>query len=213
MGENNLIINGMAPSIYDTFELVQAVDREAWRTWLAEHYASAPGVWLVFFKKGSGQPSVTYDEAVEEALCFGWIDSLMNPIDEQRFKQVFTPRKPGSRWSRLNKQRVENMLAQGRMTPAGQEKITTAQQDGSWSALDAVDDLIQPDDLAAALAADPTAQAGYQALTASQQRMILSWLHSTRKPETRRQRIAQAAASLAQGRHPLTNAAIKKKIN
>lgn len=196
-------------SIFDQFEQVYASDRSSWRSWLEENHAGSPGVWLFFFKKGSGQPSVSYDEAVEEALCFGWIDSLMNPVDEQRYKQVFTPRKPGSRWSRLNKQRVEKLVAEGHMTPAGLEKITAAQQDGSWIILDAIEDLVLPDDLAAALAANPAAEAGYQALTASQKKMILAWLHDTRNPEIRRQRIAQAIAALAQSRHPLTNRAIR----
>lgn len=198
-------------SVFDQFIEAYAPDRAAWRVWLEENHAGTHGVWLVYYKKGSGQPSVSYDEAVEEALCFGWIDSLVNPIDEQRYKQVFTPRKPGSRWSRLNKQRVERLIAEGRMTPAGMEKINAARQDGSWTMLDAIEDLVRPDDLAEALAANPAAEAGYQALASSQKKIILAWLHDTKNPETRRQRIAQAAADLAQMRHPLTNAAIKKK--
>jgi len=201
----------MAKSILDQFEEVYAADRQTWRAWLADNHTSSPGIWLVFYKKSSRQPSVSYDEAVEEALCFGWIDSKFKPIDEQRYRQVFTPRKPRSNWSRLNKQRVEKMTAQGLMTAAGLEKITAAQQDGSWTALDYIADLILPDDLAEAFDAHPAALAGYQSLPPSHKKQVLSWLHSVKNPDIRRARVAQAVESLSAGRHPISGAVIKKK--
>lgn len=99
------------PRPMSEFERFYAPDRQTWRAWLEANHASSPGVWLIYYKKGSGQPRVSYDEAVEEALCFGWIDSLPNKLDEQRCMQLFSPRKPGSTWSKLNKDRVERLIA------------------------------------------------------------------------------------------------------
>src|SRR4051812_22504994 len=146
---------------------VDPADRGAWRTWLQAHHATAAGIWLIYPRKASGIAGVAYAEAVEEALCFGWIDSLARPLDESRWMQRFTPRKPGSAWSRLNQQRVERLTAEGRMMPAGMEKVEAARRDGSWSELDAVERLEIPADLAAALTADAAAAASFDAFPAS----------------------------------------------
>jgi uncharacterized protein YdeI (YjbR/CyaY-like superfamily) len=139
--------------------LVEVAGRAEWRAWLQRNHSTSPGVWLAVGKKGNSRTALTYDEAVEEALCFGWIDSVVNRLDADRFKQLLTPRKRGSGWARTNKERVGRLIAQGLMENAGLAAIEAAKADGSWHALDDVEDLVVPDDLAAALAADPAAAA------------------------------------------------------
>jgi uncharacterized protein YdeI (YjbR/CyaY-like superfamily) len=126
----------MPTSARDAYPRISARDRAEWRAWLAEHHASAPGVWLILQKKGSGQASVNYEEAVEEALCFGWIDSLARSLDAARYQQVFTPRKRRSPWSASNKERVARLSAQGLMAPAGLAAVEAAQRDGAWTTFD-----------------------------------------------------------------------------
>src|SRR6185312_14358897 len=125
----------------DPLERYYAKDRHEWRKWLEENAATSQGVWLIYYKQSSGKPCVPYAEAVEEALCFGWIDSRANALDDERSMQLFTPRKPKSPWSRLNKERIERLMREGRMTPAGLAKIEAAKRDGSWGAYDAVEAL------------------------------------------------------------------------
>ncbi len=180
-------------------ERTTAPDRAAWRSWLAEHHESSPGVWLVYFKKASAGQSVTYDEAVEEALCFGWIDSKVKRLDDERYMQVFTPRKTGSVWSKLNKERIERVVAAGLMTEAGTAKIEAAKQDGSWGLLDAVDDLIEPDELRVALDADRTARANFDSFADSVKKQALYWVYSAKRATTRSDRIAQIAEAAAKG--------------
>lgn len=175
-----------------------APDRAAWRAWLTDNHASASGIWLVYFKKESGWPRVAYDDAVEEALCFGWVDSRPNEIDADRYMQLFSPRKAKSPWSRLNKTRVEALIAQGLMMPAGLAKIEAAKQDGSWTAYDAIEDLTMPPDLAAALAANPTAQGYFDAFPPTSKKNILWWIHSAKRPETRAKRIEETVRLAAQ---------------
>jgi uncharacterized protein YdeI (YjbR/CyaY-like superfamily) len=178
------------PALKD-LEHVTAADRAEWRAWLEANHAASPGVWLVLFKKGSGTPGVSYDEAVDECLCFGWIDSKVNSIDERRYKQLITPRKPGSGWSKINKAKVERLIAEGRMTAAGLAKIDAAKGDGSWTALDAVESLAVPDDLRAALDADEQATKYFAAFSASTRKHILAWIASAKRPETRLKRVAR----------------------
>jgi len=181
---------------------VEAPDRASFRAWLAANHAASPGIWLVYHKKASPETSVSYDEAVEEALCFGWIDSKAKPIDGHRYRQMFTPRKPGSVWSRLNKERVERMVAAGLMTEAGMAKIEAARSDGSWAILDSVEALEEPDDLAAALDAVPAARAFFDGLAPSRKKPILYWVVSAKREATRRQRIARIVALAAEGKTP-----------
>jgi uncharacterized protein YdeI (YjbR/CyaY-like superfamily) len=117
------------------FDTISPASRAAWRAWLAEHHVTSHGVWLIIHKKNSPGPGVGYEEAVEEALCFGWIDSKTISLDETRFKQIFTPRKPKSAWSRSNKERVARLIEQGLMMPAGFAAIETAKASGSWTAI------------------------------------------------------------------------------
>ena len=173
----------------------EPADRAAWRNWLDRNHSTSTGVWLVFRKGAARQ--LTYDASVEEALCFGWIDSTLNPIDASRYMQLFTPRKAKSGWSRINKARVQKVIADGLMMPAGRQKIAAAKRDGSWKALDAVESLKVPADFRAALDANPDARANYDALTASGKKRYLHWINNVKRPETRARRVQEALAKLA----------------
>jgi uncharacterized protein YdeI (YjbR/CyaY-like superfamily) len=182
--------------------MIEPRTREEWRAWLEANHATSPGVWLAIGKKGFTVTTLTYEEAVREALAFGWIDSVVNRLDAERFKQLMTPRKKGSIWARSNKQRVEQLIAEGRMTPAGREVIEAAKADGSWYSLDDVEALLVPEDLATALAADPPAAANFDAFSASARKMILYWIAEAKRPETRAKRIGQTVAAAREGRSP-----------
>jgi uncharacterized protein YdeI (YjbR/CyaY-like superfamily) len=188
----------------DALEKVYAADRVAWRNWLAQNYSTTPGVWLIYYKVKSGKPSVRYAEAVKEALCFGWIDSKVNTLDAERYMQVFTPRKPGSVWSRLNKQYVEELLQQGLITEAGLEKIVAAKQDGSWNRLDAVEALIVPADLQQALESNNLAEQYFARFSNTTKKLILTWIDSAKRPETRQKRIEQTVIAVTQNKNPLS---------
>lgn len=172
----------------------------AWRRWLAEHHDSTPGVWLIWHKKSTGHQPVSLDEAIQEALCFGWIDSTVRPVGGGKSALLLTPRRPGSTWSRRNKQRVASLTAEGRMTDAGRRVVDAAKRDGSWNALDAIEDLRVPDDLAQALAACPTAQANFSAFAPSTRKLTLWWIESARRPQTRARRVAETVQLAARNR-------------
>jgi uncharacterized protein YdeI (YjbR/CyaY-like superfamily) len=184
------------------YSQVQPKSRTAWRAWLQKHHASSSGVWLVFAKKHSGLPTVSYNDAVEEALCFGWIDGLMHPVDETFYKQLFTPRKPKSRWAASNKARVEKMIAAGLMTEAGLKTIELAKQTGTWAAFDAVDAMRVPPDFKRALDTNPAAKKGYEAYTPGVKKQCLYYLNDAKRPETRAKRIAALVKAAAEGRKP-----------
>lgn len=191
------------PRVDESYDDVLAETRADWRRWLEANHATAPGVWLVTYKKGSGQPHLPWDDVVEEALCFGWIDSRGNKVDAVRTKLLVTPRRPGSAWSRVNKERIERLLANGLMTPAGQARIDAAQADGSWPALDEVEALVVPPDLEAALDADSAARAGWETFPPSVKKPLLWWVVSAKRPATRARRIAEIVMGAKQGRNPL----------
>jgi len=170
---------------------LQPRSRQAWRTWLQKHHATSSGVWLVYAKKHTGIPSLTYNDAVEEALCFGWIDSLMHPMDDARYKQIFTPRKPTSAWSALNKKRVEKLIAGGLMTDAGMKMIELAKTNGRWDAHAHTEALTMPPELAKALNGNASAKKNWPTYTMSQQKAFLRLLHDAKTPETRAKRIAR----------------------
>ncbi len=172
--------------------------RTEWRAWLEEHHTSKEGIWLISYKKGTGKPRIDYDEAVEEALCFGWIDSKANKLDEERSLLWFAPRQPGSGWSKLNKQGVERLMEQGLMMPAGLAKVEAAKQDGSWNALDAIEALEVPPDLEQALTSYQAAKQNFVAFPKSVKRGILEWIASAKKPETRAKRIQETAQLAAE---------------
>lgn len=167
--------------------------RSEWRAWLEQNHTRREGVWLVTYKKTTGKPRIDYEEAVEEALCFGWIDSKGNKLDDERSMLWIAPRKPRTGWSKINKERVEKLVQAGRMTPAGLAKVEAARQDGSWTALDAVEALEIPPDLRKALREYPNAQQYFEAFPRSVKRSILEWISTAKKPGTRFRRIEETA--------------------
>jgi len=187
----------------DDVERIYASDGAEFRAWMAANHATAAAVWLVFYKKDTGKPSVSWSDAVDEALCFGWIDSKVKSIDDDRYEQYFTRRKPQSVWSKINKDKVEQLIADGRMEQAGLRAVEVAKANGSWSLLDGPHALLVPEDFAAALGAEPAAARGYEALSDSAKRGILEWIALAKRPETRARRIAKAASETAAGRSPL----------
>ena len=170
-----------------------------WRAWLAEHHRQPAGVWLVQYKARTGKPAIDYEDAVCEALCFGWIDSTYRRIDDERGALWWSPRRKGSLWARTNKARVKRLEAEGRMTDAGREAIARAKADGSWTILEPVEDLIVPDDLAAAFEARPGARDLWVDLTASAQRAYLLWIYTAKREITRAKRVAETAERVAAG--------------
>ncbi len=175
------------------FSRVQIESRAEWRAWLDANHESAESIWLVTFKKSSGKPYVSYDAMVEEAVCFGWIDSLRWKLDDERSMLPLSPRKPGSAWSKVNKDRVERMNAAGKMHPAGLRKIEQSKADGSWTFLDDVEALIIPDDLVAALAEYENAEENFAAFPRSVKRGILEWIKQAKRAETRSKRVWETA--------------------
>ena len=179
-------------------ELLYAPDRATWRKWLFENYEISQGIWLVAYKKETGKSCARYDESVEEALCFGWIDSAKRTIDETSSKQLFTPRKLKSNWSALNKTRVEHLNNDGLILPAGLAKIEYAKQHGFWDALNEVSEAIVPDDLAAAFEANPPARSNWDNFSKSSRKAILEWILNAKTIQTRTKRILETATLAAQ---------------
>ncbi len=170
--------------------------RRGWRSWLEQNHASCDGVWLIYYRASTGKRRLTWEDAVREALCFGWIDSKVKPIDDERYMQVFTPRKPRSVWSKVNKHYVLELIEADLMTDAGQRAIDVAKENGAWAFLEPVDALIVPADLQAALHASKGAQEAYDALSPTGKRSILYRLISAKREETRAKRIAEALDEL-----------------
>ncbi|TPG63586.1 YdeI/OmpD-associated family protein [Hymenobacter nivis] len=161
-----------------------------WRAWLQAHHNEHSAVWLVYHKKQSATPTLTWSEAVDEALCFGWIDSQAKPIDADTYQQRFSRRQPKSGWSRVNKEKVQRLLAEGKMAPAGLASIERAQQNGSWTLLDEVEALHLPADLAQAFEQQPAARGYFLSLSRTAKRNLLLGLVMAKRPATRQQRIA-----------------------
>jgi uncharacterized protein YdeI (YjbR/CyaY-like superfamily) len=178
-----------------------ARDAGAWRGWLAAHHSEPDGVWLVLAKKGTTDPTtLTHDDALEEALCFGWIDGQARRRDDATSLQRFTPRRPRSTWSRRNVGIVERLLGEGRMHPAGIAEVERAKADGRWEAAYAGAATIEvPPDLASALAAEPRAQAMFEILTSQNRYAVLYRVTTAKRAETRARRIGQFVAGLARG--------------
>lgn len=178
-----------------TDDRVQPDSLQEWREWLAAHHTRPAGVWLVTWRAGSSGPRIGYEESVEQALCFGWVDSSVVKGDDGTWLQRFSPRNPRSTWAASNRERAEKLIAAGLMRPAGQALIDLAKRTGRWDVLGSVGGDGVPDDLRAALAADPQADANFAAFTPSARRLILEWILTARKPETRARRIAKTVAS------------------
>ncbi len=187
----------MLVSTLDDAPHVHADERATWRAWLEANHATAQGAWLVTWRSGSGRGALGYEAAVEEALCFGWVDSTGGNVDGERSKLYFAPRKPRSSWAASNKARVERLIREGRMAPAGLAAIERARANGSWEILDAVERLEVPEDLAAALEIRPPAALNFAAFPPSARKMMLSWVALARRPVTRVARITEIAEAAA----------------
>ncbi len=181
--------------------LLAPASRAELRAWLAENHASSSGVHLAVGKKGNSVTALTYDDAVEEGLAFGWIDSVAHRLDEARYTVLFTPRKRGSIWAKTNKARITRLTEEGLMTPAGLAVVEAAKEDGSWDLLTDADDLVMPMDLASALQAASATRA-FEALTVPERQRTLFWIGSAKRSETRARRIAETLLAVAEGRSP-----------
>lgn len=172
-----------------------------WETWLAENHAISPGLWLKIGKRGLAERGLTYDDALDVALCYGWIDGQRNVFDESYFLQKFTPRRRGSRWSQRNRDRVTELAAEGRMRPAGQREVNTARADGRWDAAYAGSSTATvPEDLQLALDVNPAARDFFETLDRQNRYAILYRVQDAKKSETRARRIATFVAMLAEGK-------------
>ncbi|MGB8861616.1 MAG: YdeI/OmpD-associated family protein [Ilumatobacteraceae bacterium] len=166
---------------------------EQWRNWLAQHHLTETGVWLVTWRRATGRPAPPYEQQIQEALRVGWVDSTGKRLDDQRAMLYFARRRRGSHWARTNKVRVARLEAQGAMLPAGQAVVDRARADGSWCLLDGAEDLIVPDDFAAALDAAPGAREHWAAFPPSARKQTLGWIAMAKRPATRAARIEKAA--------------------
>lgn len=186
--------------------VLTVADLSRWTRWLEEHHAQSGGVWLTLAKKGTSTPTrLTYDEALAEALCYGWIDGRLSGGDDFTYRRTFTPRRPGSAWSKRNVTTASLLIEQGRMRRAGLAAVSRARADGTWDAAYGGQATIEiPPDLAAALRRDPAAQAMFDTLSASNRYSILYRVVTAKRPETRRRRVEQYVAMLARGEtlHP-----------
>jgi uncharacterized protein YdeI (YjbR/CyaY-like superfamily) len=184
-------------SALDDAPWVEADDRATWRAWLEAHHETARGAWLVTWRPRSGRAGLDYEAAIEEALCFGWVDSTSGRVDDERGRLYFAPRKPRSGWAATNKARIERLVAAGRMAPAGLAAIERAKANGSWEVLDSVERLEVPADLAAALDARPPAATNFEAFPPGARKQMLAWVAFAQRPETRGARVARIAESAA----------------
>lgn len=176
--------------------------QEEWRQWLKENHSSSQSVWLIQYKQNSAKPSIPWSASVDEALCFGWIDSTRKTIDEESFAQFFCKRKPTSNWSKINKAKVERLIEEGLMADAGFKSIEIAKKNGSWSILDTVEELIIPKDLGEAFQSQPGSEDYFNSLSKSVKKMILQWLVLAKRVETRERRIAEIAELASQKLKP-----------
>ena len=172
------------------FPIYHAQSRAQLRAWLEQHHDTAPGLWLCSWRSAEAGPRCPYPEVVEEAICFGWIDSTVTVLDDDRALQLLTPRKPKSGWTRLNRRRVADMEAAGLMTDAGRRAVEVARHNGRWTIYDAVEDLIEPDELAAALDANAAARRAWDGFPPSARKQMLWWVIGAAKEDTRARRIA-----------------------
>lgn len=182
----------------DDAERLEPATVEEWSAWLREHHAQPQGVWLISPRKASDR-SVSYEEAVLEALRYGWVDSTAKPVDEHRSMQWFAPRRRGSMWTRINKGRVARLEEAGLLEPAGAAAIASAQETGMWTLMDQVEDLVVPDDLAAAFDRHPGSREHWESWSASAQKLMLTWIVLAKRPETRATRVETTAEKAARG--------------
>jgi len=177
-------------------------DKEEWRQWLEKNHETKNAVWLVSFKKSSPNHNLSWGEAVDVALCYGWIDSVKKTIDNERYQQYYSKRKPTSTWSRVNKVKVAQFEKEGLMTSAAMKTIEVAKKNGMWTMLDSVEDLIIPDDLEDSLQKHPTSKDYFLSLSKSMKKQLLYWVVSAKRPETRSKRIEEIASNASKGQKP-----------
>lgn len=178
-------------------------DSAEWRKWLHANHQKEDAVWVIFYKSGTANFNMSWSDSVDEALCYGWIDSTKKPIDKERFKQYFTKRKPKSNWSKVNKDKVEVLIQNGLMQKAGMKCIEVAKENGSWTYLDDVENLIAPKDFTSVLQQNKGAQKFYESLSKSAKKSILYRLNSAKRQETRDKRIAEIMEKLVAGERPV----------
>ena len=184
-------------------EQLYVTDRDEWRAWLAKNHDTAKEVWLIYYKKHTGTPRIPYEDAVEEALCYGWIDTTVKRLDDDRYMQKYTPRKPKSIWSEANKARARKMIKQGRMTEAGLSRIRDAKRSGEWKKAATPDLPTQiPPDLRRALAADKTAKRNFDDLAPSYKKQFIWWISGAKRGETRQRRIEKTVRMAAENKKP-----------
>ncbi len=183
----------------DVAERLSFTTAAAWRAWLADNHSRTTGVWLVQYKPRTGKPAIAYEDAIGEALCFGWVDSTYRRLDDERGMLWWSPRRRGSVWSSSNKERVRHLGAEGRMNEAGLAAVAAAKADGSWSILEPVEALLVPDDLATAMAEHPRARPNWDAFTATAKRAYLLWIVTAKRAVTRRRRVLETADRVARG--------------
>jgi uncharacterized protein YdeI (YjbR/CyaY-like superfamily) len=177
-------------------------DQQDWRKWLAINHEQKDAVWLIIYKKNSPTPNLTWSEAVDEALCFGWIDSVKKTVDNERYKQYFSKRKAKSNWSKINKAKIDKLSQLGLIAEAGIKSIEIAKKNGSWTILDAVENLEIPLDLDQKLAQTPEAKDYFLSLSKSVQKQVLYWIISAKRPETRQKRIDEIVIAAANREKP-----------
>jgi len=194
------------------FKVIVPRDRRDLRAWLKKHHGQKQSVWVTLFKKGTGKENLTNADLTEEALCFGWIDSVPRKVDSIRFQMLLSPRKPKSAWSKINKGRVEKLIREGLMTGAGLEKVRAAKADGSWSALEKSDRLEAPHELTTALRKNKKAEAFYHSITPGSKKVILEWIGSAKTEETRQKRIAETVRLAAKGLRANHYVDLKKRV-
>lgn len=184
--------------VMDDAERLEPRTVEEWTAWLREHHAQPNGVWLVSARKEATR-AISYEESVLEALRFGWVDSTVRPVDQERSMMWFAPRRKGSIWTRINKGRVARLEEAGLMEPAGAAAVAVAKETGMWTLMDAVEERVVPDDLAAAFDRHPGAREHWESWSPSAQKLILSWIVLAKRPETRAVRVATTAEKAARG--------------
>ncbi len=189
--------------VMDEAERFEPESLDEWSAWLRRHHADTPGVWLVT-RKASASPAFDYDAAVREALRWGWVDATRRTVDEQRSMMWYAARRPGSVWTRNNKERVADLEAAGLMEPAGAAAVAAARESGRWTLMDDVEDLVVPDDLAEALAGRPGARDHWYGFTPSARKQALAWIVLAGQPATRATRVAEVADRSARGERPRT---------
>lgn len=183
-------------------ELFYPKTKQHWRKWLSQNHIVKDAVWLVFYKRQSSKPTISWSDAVDEALCFGWIDSKAQTIDNESYKQYFCKRKPNSTWSKINKEKIEKLTSNNLMTDAGLQVIEVAKQNGAWTILDEVEALIIPDDLKETLESYRNAFEYFDSLSKSNKKMLLYWVTSAKRPETRLKRIDEISKFASQRQKP-----------